>query len=272
MKKERGITLVALIITIIILVILVAVSINAAYNSGIINYAVNGAENYIEGAKREQGYIENANNGMGSVVSKMDKINNTNIDEQTLKSFINEHSDEFAGLVPTLTSNTSYGVASESSDWYGRKAWKAFNGNIMTNNISNCWQATSNASSVGTYIRYQSTTPDTIVKVKVGTWDNNPNNSDKTWTTYIRGSNDGLNWKKISNDVVLTVDNSVITYFEYEINDYTQYQYYEVYFDAKEGDSEYVHVSNKYSCSFMFLQFYGLKDMSILEFYNQKNN
>ena len=60
LKKEGGITLIALIITIIILVILAAVSINAAFNSGIINYAVNGTENYIREAEKEKGAIQNA--------------------------------------------------------------------------------------------------------------------------------------------------------------------------------------------------------------------
>ena len=46
MNKEKGITLIALIITIIILVILAAVSIRAAYNMGIVSHAVNGAEGY----------------------------------------------------------------------------------------------------------------------------------------------------------------------------------------------------------------------------------
>ena len=63
--KERGITLIALIITIIILVILAAVSIASVYNRGIVNYAVNGTQEYGKAAKEEdrimqetEGFIE----------------------------------------------------------------------------------------------------------------------------------------------------------------------------------------------------------------------
>ena len=44
-KSEKGITLVALIITIIILVILSAVSIGVIYKSKIVDYAIEGAQN-----------------------------------------------------------------------------------------------------------------------------------------------------------------------------------------------------------------------------------
>lgn len=53
LRRENGITLVALIITIIILVILAAVSIAAVYNMGIVNYAVNGTQDYAREAKKE---------------------------------------------------------------------------------------------------------------------------------------------------------------------------------------------------------------------------
>lgn len=200
---------------------------------------------------------------------------------EELAEFARQHKNDLEQLVPTLTSNTTTsmpnvacGVASESSYWYSkaRRAYAAFNRNVTTNNINNCWQASSGQSSTGAYIRYQSTTPDTIIYAKVGTWDDNTCNSDKKWTTYIRGSNDGSTWKKISNNVVLTVKNGSIKYFEYEINDYNQYRYYEVYFDAQSGDAQYVAISNEYSCSFMFLQFYGMKNKTLLEFYNQYNN
>ena len=55
-QQERGITLIALIITIIVLVILAAVSISAVYNSNIINYAVNGAINYASELREKMRY------------------------------------------------------------------------------------------------------------------------------------------------------------------------------------------------------------------------
>ena len=53
-KEERGITLIALIITIIILVILAAVSIRSVYNMGIVNHAINGTAEYIEQSQKEE--------------------------------------------------------------------------------------------------------------------------------------------------------------------------------------------------------------------------
>ena len=53
LRRENGITLIALIITIIILVILAAVSIATVYNMGIVNHAVDGATGYATEAKRE---------------------------------------------------------------------------------------------------------------------------------------------------------------------------------------------------------------------------
>jgi len=56
--NERGITLIALIITIIILVILAAVSIRAVYEMGIVGYAINGTKQYVERAKEENAMME----------------------------------------------------------------------------------------------------------------------------------------------------------------------------------------------------------------------
>ena len=53
MKNEKGITLIALIITIVILVILAAVSIRAVTNMGIVGQAVNGTQEYAQKAIEE---------------------------------------------------------------------------------------------------------------------------------------------------------------------------------------------------------------------------
>ena len=53
LNKETGITLIALIITIIVLVIFAAVSIRAVYNMGIVDYAINGTQNYARAAVAE---------------------------------------------------------------------------------------------------------------------------------------------------------------------------------------------------------------------------
>ena len=64
-RNENGITLIALIITIIILVILAAVSIRAVYNMGIVGHAINGTQQYAEGAKAE-------NEMLGQTVTKLE--------------------------------------------------------------------------------------------------------------------------------------------------------------------------------------------------------
>ena len=74
MKKENGITLIALIITIIILVILAAVSIRAAYESGIINYAVNGTSEYANQSTEESKALVNAQSQMESVLRELGGI------------------------------------------------------------------------------------------------------------------------------------------------------------------------------------------------------
>lgn len=57
LRAEKGITLVALIITIIILVILAAVTITTVYSMGLVNYLQNGAREYTnEGVKENETY------------------------------------------------------------------------------------------------------------------------------------------------------------------------------------------------------------------------
>ena len=75
MKNETGITLIALIITIIILVILAAVSIRAAYNSGIIDYSINGTQKYISEAEEEEKVISGAEDIMKSAMARIENLN-----------------------------------------------------------------------------------------------------------------------------------------------------------------------------------------------------
>ena len=73
-KKEGGITLIALIITIIILVILAAVSIRAVYNMGIVGHAINGTQQYAEGAKAENKMLGDIGSLIDNAVSKIKEI------------------------------------------------------------------------------------------------------------------------------------------------------------------------------------------------------
>jgi len=58
-KTEKGITLVALIITIIVLLILAAVTIGAVQNDGIIGYAKNARDKYEAAKGNEQTALDN---------------------------------------------------------------------------------------------------------------------------------------------------------------------------------------------------------------------
>ena len=78
LRGENGITLVALIITIIILVILAAVSITAAYNSGIIDYSVNGTQNYVEAAKSENSLVKDWGDKLDSAVKRIESSHTAN--------------------------------------------------------------------------------------------------------------------------------------------------------------------------------------------------
>ena len=89
LKKERGITLIALIITIIILVILAAVSIRAVTNMKIVDYAVNGAENYAKAGKAENKTLDDTVSFIDESVRKIEEINSGiiefTIDDRTFK-------------------------------------------------------------------------------------------------------------------------------------------------------------------------------------------
>ena len=78
LKKEKGITLIALIITIIILVILAAVSIRAAYNTGIIDYGINGTQKYAEEGKKEKRVLSDTEEFMKSMLNKINNIGESN--------------------------------------------------------------------------------------------------------------------------------------------------------------------------------------------------
>lgn len=73
-RNDKGITLVALIITIIILVILAAVSISAVYNSKIVDYAVNGATGYAGEAIKENEIMSGTESLIDSTVKKIEYI------------------------------------------------------------------------------------------------------------------------------------------------------------------------------------------------------
>lgn len=76
LRGENGITLVALIITIIILVILAAVSIAAVTQMNIVNYAVNGTQDYAKEAVKENQMMSSTEDLMSKVQSNLVSIFN----------------------------------------------------------------------------------------------------------------------------------------------------------------------------------------------------
>ncbi len=69
MREQKGITLVALIITIIVLLILAMVSISLLMNDGIINRANNAVTAYQTAENDEQGQLNSAENYMRNYMS-----------------------------------------------------------------------------------------------------------------------------------------------------------------------------------------------------------
>lgn len=78
LKQERGITLIALIITIIILVILAAVSIRAVANMGIVGHAINGTQQYARAGADENQILDKTGRRIEDAVSRIKEIQGGN--------------------------------------------------------------------------------------------------------------------------------------------------------------------------------------------------
>ena len=72
--KEKGITLVALILIVILLVILSAVGISVIYNSRIIEFAMTGATKYVQEGINENKVLEGTENIIDSVIRSIKEI------------------------------------------------------------------------------------------------------------------------------------------------------------------------------------------------------
>ena len=77
-KSEKGITLIALIITIIILVILAAISIRAVVNMRIVGHAINGTQDYARQAKAENQMLGETTNTIDSTLARINEIQGEN--------------------------------------------------------------------------------------------------------------------------------------------------------------------------------------------------
>ena len=98
MKRENGITLIALIITIIILIILAAVSARAVYEMGIVNHAVNGTQKYSEEAVKENKMLDSTVTFIDDAVAKVKEIQDGNTaptEKQLLEEYFSAGPEEF---------------------------------------------------------------------------------------------------------------------------------------------------------------------------------
>lgn len=89
--KEKGITLIALIITIIVLVTLAAVSINILFDNGIVGYAMNGADRYKSAESEESRMLAEAENLLaqnGNVGSTRESITVDKAEYEQMKTDI----------------------------------------------------------------------------------------------------------------------------------------------------------------------------------------
>lgn len=77
LREEKGITLVALIITIIILIILAAVTIMSFTNNKLIDTAVEGTQNYANSQKYEERVMDNIYYMFSNVVKNIETTQST---------------------------------------------------------------------------------------------------------------------------------------------------------------------------------------------------
>ena len=121
-QKNKGITLVALIITIIILIILSAVTINAVFDLNILDVAQRGAEEYAEGQYKEKEEFEKLNEMLkkGIIIENLPE-NTEKVEAGTLvavpekwknKTQIYELKEDGAEIIKTSMNASVYAVSS----------------------------------------------------------------------------------------------------------------------------------------------------------------
>ena len=134
-KKESGITLIALIITIIILVILAAVTIRAVTNMKIVDYAMNGTQNYVKAGKAENKTLDDTVSFIDEAVAKVEKAAKGNTDLEKLEEYFvkktdiwDDENNTYANKEPIMDASTSIEYILGWSSWevikYNNKAYK----------------------------------------------------------------------------------------------------------------------------------------------------
>ena len=152
-NTEKGITLIALIITIIILVILAAVSIKSVYNIGIVKHAIDGTQQYAEQAKAENEVLEEIVTSLESEIYKIhgiaDGVDTTDDSEVLLAAIRGESYNQIWAreiisgaepLGPSFTENALYYL-------YNSRVYKATYGS--DEKITTVTKTTINPSNLG---------------------------------------------------------------------------------------------------------------------------
>jgi len=215
-KNQSGITLIALIITIIILVILAAVSIRAVYNMGIVGHAINGTQQYAEGAVAENRMFGDIGSFIDNAVSKIKEIqagegialNKSKmglqlISGQTVSEKLTATLLKITGNIEWTTSNPE--VATVGND--GTVTAVAVGKTTITAKV------TSNEKEYSASCEVEVTTePVTNVELNVntGTLDIGQTLTLTATVTPSTASNQGVTWSS-SDTNVATVENGVVT-------------------------------------------------------------
>jgi len=107
--------------------------------------------------------------------------------------------DNYNNLIPKMTSNTSNGIASASSEYDGsHQAWKAFN---KTNDDSFSWYAVNNA--IPAWLAYEFVTPVKVDKYAITSRNYTIEDRPKTWK--FEGTNDGgTTWVTLDSQTGIT--------------------------------------------------------------------
>ena len=114
-RKEKAITLIALIITIIILVILAAVSIRAAYNMGIVNHAVNGTQAYAEETKREKELFNQTESSIENMIAKIKEQKSNEMKEYSIGDYVTINGEGFYVIEDSPASQTAVKLLAEKN-------------------------------------------------------------------------------------------------------------------------------------------------------------
>jgi len=88
-KTQRGITLIALIITIVVLLILAAVAISSIQNDGILHYAQNAADSWNKASQNEAGILGDYVNYLANMGATGENVETISTDEDCVGYYVN---------------------------------------------------------------------------------------------------------------------------------------------------------------------------------------